>query len=330
MPILAAIDHPDTGSLNDPLALHLEGWLYGGERHTDLVAIEIRCDGSLVGETAIFLPRPDVVRFHGLKPDTRTGFVLLASAPALFGRERVRLECVARFRDGSSEVGTVREVRLISHDHRQNHYGTLASPGETRLFHRSDIYTSGPSVAEISPDCLALVRRYLAPAPIRVIDVGCGYGGYGRALLAGGYDWLGVEVKPSDCAELTRLGLPHQQVDGHLLPFSAGAFDSAICIEVLEHIEKPDEFLAEIRRVVRGRLLVSVPNLELIPYLNRYLAVPWHLLEGDHKNFFTRPSLRHLLQQHFRSVEVISYAPIPIRTPEDLPLHNHLFAICDV
>jgi SAM-dependent methyltransferase len=330
MPVLAAIDQPATDSLNDPLALHVEGWVYAGERHAEIAAIEIHCEGRAVGQTSLLLSRPDVVHHHHLKADTATGFALLACAPELFGRERVRVECVARFRDGSSEVGTAREIRLISHDHRQNHYGALVNPEETHLFHRNDIYTSGASVAEISTDCLALVQRYLPPTPVRLLDVGCGYGGYGRALLAAGYDWFGVEVKASDCAELTRLGLPHQQVDGHVLPFAAGTFDSAICIEVLEHIEKPDEFLAEIRRVVRRRLLVSVPNLELIPYLNRYLAVPWHLLEGDHKNFFTRPSLRHLLRRHFERVEVLSYAPIPIRTPENLPLHNHLFAICDV
>ncbi|MEO6003613.1 MAG: methyltransferase domain-containing protein [Opitutus sp.] len=330
MPVLAAIDFPPTGSLNDPLALQVEGWLYGGENHAAIEAIEICCDGERVGETSILLERPDVVRYHTLPAGTLTGFVALVCAPQLFGREVTRLECRARFRDASTAIGTVREVRLIRHDHRENHYGALVRPEETRLFHRSDIYTSGPSVAEISPDCLALVKRYLPPAPVRVLDVGCGFGGYGRALLAAGYEWFGVEVKESDCVELTRMGLPHQRVDGRTLPFADATYDSAICIEVLEHIENPEAFLSEIRRVTRRRLLVSVPNLELIPYLNRYLVVPWHLLEGDHKNFFTRPSLWHLLAQYFRKVEVLTYAPIPIRTPEGLPLHNHLFAICDV
>jgi SAM-dependent methyltransferase len=203
-------------------------------------------------------------------------------------------------------------------------------PDESRLFHRSDIYTSGPSVSEINPTCLELVDRYLRPPNGRILDVGCGFGGYGRALIAAGYDWFGVEVKESDCAELTRLGLPHQRVDGGPLPFADAAFDSAICIEVLEHIAAPEPFLAEIRRVTRRRALFSVPNLELIPYLHRYAVVPWHLLEGDHKNFFARPSLRALLSGFFRNVEVLSYAEIPLRTPDDLPLHNHLFAICEV
>jgi SAM-dependent methyltransferase len=330
MPILAAIDQPVAGSINDPLALQIEGWLYAGDQHAELEAIEIRCDGRLVGQTSILLPRPDVVRVHRLTPGTLTGFALLACAPELFERASVQLQCWARFRDGTSIAATAREIRLIGHDHRENHYGVLARPDELRLFHRSDIYTSGASVSEINPDCLALIRRYLGPPLGRVLDVGCGFGGYGRALLAEGYDWFGVEVKASDCVELARLGLPHQHVDGSSLPFADASFDATICVEVLEHIAEPGPFLTEIQRVTQRRFLLSVPNVELIPYLHRYAVVPWHLLEGDHKNFFTRPSLRNLLGAYFRNVEVLSYAPIPLRTPEGLALHNHLFAICDV
>ncbi|MFM9032052.1 MAG: hypothetical protein ACKOTF_15540, partial [Opitutaceae bacterium] len=35
-----------------------------------------------------------------------------------------------------------------------------------------------------------------------------GFGSYGRGLLAEGYDWLGVEVNPADCAELARRPRP--------------------------------------------------------------------------------------------------------------------------
>ena len=330
MPLLSAIDLPAAGSLNDPLALRIEGWIHGGERHHDLEAVEIRWAGKVIAQTSLLTARPDVDRAHRLPEGTLTGFALLASAPELFGRASIQLECHARLRDGTTAQATAREIKLIAHDHRENHYGVLARPDETRLFHRSDIYTSGPSVSEINPDCLILIQRYLGASSGRLLDVGCGFGGYGRALLAKGYDWFGVEVKESDCVELARLGLPHQHVDGRTLPFADESFDFTICVEVLEHIADVGTFLNEIRRVTKRRFLVSVPNLELIPYLHRYAVVPWHLLEGDHKNFFTRQSLRTLLLNHFSNVEVLSYAPIPLRTPDGLELHNHLFAICEV
>lgn len=326
----AALDQPVSESLNDPLALRFEGWVHGGRRHADLCAVELLADGRVVGETALLFPRSDVSRELQLGADVATGFAALVSAPELFGRTATTVACRLRFRDGTTVPGAERTIRLIAHDHRENHYGVLVRPEVPTLFHRHDIYTSGPSVHGINTDCLALLRRYLPHPPSRVLDVGCGFGGYGRELIASGYDWLGVEVKPSDCAELTRLGLPHRQVDGRTLPFPDGTHDAAICVEVLEHIAEPMPFLAEIRRVVRQRLLVSVPNLELIPYLHRHAVVPWHLLEGDHKNFFTRPSLRALLSEHFRRVEVLSYGHLPLQTPEGLPLCNHLFAICEV
>jgi hypothetical protein len=57
--------------------------------------------------------------------------------------------------------------------------------------------------------------------------------------------------------------------------------------------------------------------------------VPWHLLEADHKNFFTRASLHALLRKHFARVEVFSYAAHPLPTPDEVPLHVHLFAIAE-
>jgi 2-polyprenyl-3-methyl-5-hydroxy-6-metoxy-1,4-benzoquinol methylase len=113
------------------------------------------------------------------------------------------------------------------------------------------------------------------------------------------------------------------------LPCADGEWDCATCIEVLEHVKKPEVFVSEIARVTRGRVLFSVPNMEVLPYLHGWGVVPWHLLEGDHKNFFTRASLRTLLRKYFRHVEIFSYGEHPLRTREDIPVHVHLFAVAD-
>jgi SAM-dependent methyltransferase len=330
MRLTLIIEQPKPAALQDPLNIRIEGWAYGGEHHEEIVAIEVCESDRRLGETTFLFPRVDIAKSLKLPLETGLGFSLSLNAPALLGRTSVEIGFRARLRNGTSVLGSKQTMTFLADDYRQAPYGALLNADATQLFHREDIYGSGPSVHEINPDCIALVRRYLGPARRRVLDVGCGFGGYGRALIADGHDWLGVEVKASDCIQLSQLGLPHQQVDGRKLPFDASSFDDAICIEVLEHIEKPADFLAEIRRVVRQRLLVSVPNLELIPYLHQYAVVPWHLLEADHKNFFSRSSLRHLLGQHFRRVEVLDYAPLPLRTMQGLPLYIHLFAICEV
>lgn len=330
MPVAAALDLPASLSLNDPLALRFEGWVHGGERHAAIAGVELLADGRRVAETALLFSRPDVAQALNLSADTPTGFACLAHAPELLGRETAVLSLRLRFHDGTTAAGPERSIKLIAHDYRHNDYGTLLRASENTPSHRSDIYASGPPARDAHPECCTLIQRYVSADAGRLLDVGCGSGAYGRVLHAAGYDWFGVEVNPTCCAELARLGLPHRQVDGTHLPFADGAFASAICIEVLEHIADPAPFLSEVRRVTAQRLLVSVPNVEVIPYLQDRRVVPWHLLEGDHKNFFVRPSLRTLLARHFRHVEVIAYAPLPLPTSEGLPLYNHLFAICDV
>jgi SAM-dependent methyltransferase len=175
-----------------------------------------------------------------------------------------------------------------------------------------------------------LLREYL-PERSSVVDVGCGAGAYGPGLMADGHDWLGLESNAHCCDLLGRRQLPFRRVklDSGDLPCADGEWDCAICIEVLEHTKDPETFLREIARAIRGRALFSVPNMEVLPYFHDWRVVPWHLLEGDHKNFFTRASLRNLLERYFRRVEVFSYGEHPLSTPEGVPLHQHFFAVGD-
>jgi SAM-dependent methyltransferase len=116
-------------------------------------------------------------------------------------------------------------------------------------------------------------------------------------------------------------------VDGRALPFVDGAFDAALCIEVLEHIAEPRAFLREVSRVAPRRLIVSVPNCELLGYLWDHLATPWHMLEATHVNFFTRWSLGALLREFYPEVELGFHTPYPLRTVEGTPLHYNLLAV---
>jgi SAM-dependent methyltransferase len=329
MNVYAFIEQPAPESLQDALSLRVEGWFYGGAQHEAIIAIEIYLAGQLSGRTEILYGRKDVEDALGLAPGSPTGFALLISAPSLLGQSSVLFECCALLRGGVRLSGPKLEISFVAHDYRADPYGPVIRSEVTQLFHRSDIYQTGPSVLEVSSECLGLVLRYLGPPPKLVLDVGCGLGGYGKALLCKGYDWVGVEKNAADCVELARSNLPHEKVDGQTLPFEAHSFDDALCIEVLEHVASPSAFLCEIRRVIRRRLLVSVPNLELLPYMHHIGAVPWHLLEGDHRNFFSRTNLRCLLSRHFCRVEVLSYGMHKIRSAEGLPLFSHLFAVCD-
>ena len=105
---------------------------------------------------------------------------------------------------------------------------------------------------------LDLVRRYLAalPARSRVLDAGCGEG----VLVDEFHDRLAIEgVDPNYTSERVK------RASLTALPYADGAFDRALCLDVLEHLEYADQprALAELFRVIApgGELLVTVPNL---------------------------------------------------------------------
>lgn len=326
--MLAFLDTPVTETLCDPLALPIEGWLWLGPDQAAVASVEALLDGAPVGSTAQLTVRPDVCSALALAPETATAFRFFGYAAAPRFGESAVLTIRAKFSDGRAPLALFsRDIRLIRQDHRQNAFGALLTPELAALHHREHIYGSGPSLAVGSAEALALIRRYLGPPPVDILDVGCGLGWYGSQLRAAGYVWHGAEMKAADCAALAAAGLPHTRVDGSGLPFAAGAFDAALCIEVLEHIADPRAFLAEVSRVAPGKLIVSVPNAELIPYLHNHQAVPWHLLEADHKNFFTRWSLGSLLREFYPRVEVGFYAVHPLATPEGAPGYYNLFAV---
>ena len=335
----AHLDAPAPSSAVDPLNFQVRGWLWldTPAAQSSLASLELFAGDDTtapLGFTSTLYARPDVTAALGLPPDALTGFEFFAHHPTASFSAPLPLTLRARLRDGTLTAPLAHAtVPTIARDYRTNHFGILLDQRTSAIQRRANIFAEGPSLAEGSGEVALLLRRHLGPAcapdrdPLRVIDVGCGLGSYGRGLLADGYAWMGAEVDAADCAELTRLGLPHRHVDGRALPFADASFDAALCLEVLEHLEDPAAVLREIHRVAPRQLLVSVPNCELLGYLWDHLATPWHMLEADHRNFYTRHSLGALLRPFYSRVELGFHTLYPLRTVEGTPLHYHLFAV---
>ncbi len=327
------------GSLESPApgqdiydeTVFLSGWVYAQGRDPASCRVRAYLGDYCLAATGILSYRPDVCEKLTLSSGVLTGFRMLGKTrPAALEPREATLRITASWDDKDPAVLAEQMVRLHPGSLHARPYGEVVYPENETLLHRGNIYGSGPPAEEPGIEVSNLLREYL-PKRSSVVDVGCGAGAYGPGLMAAGHDWLGLESNAHCCDLLEQRQLPFRRVnlESGDLPCADGEWDSAICIEVLEHTKDPELFLQEVVRVIRSRALLSVPNLEVLPYFHDWRVVPWHLLEGDHKNFFTRTSFRHLLRRFFRRVEVFSYGEHPLRTRDGVPLHQHLFAVAD-
>ena len=79
-------------------------------------------------------------------------------------------------------------------------------------------------------------------------------------------------------------------------------------LEVLEHLEDPAALLREARRVARRNVLVTTPNCT--QSFGRVPVEFSHMLDVDHRQFFTQDSMTALLDEVFGSSIVEQVHPI--------------------
>lgn len=112
-----------------------------------------------------------------------------------------------------------------------------------------------------------LVREALAPRRgERILDVGCGPGFYVAELLeeVGPEGFVaGIDNSPPMLAAAARRceasdNVAFHEGDATSLPVEDGAFDAAICVQVLEYVADPTVALADMHRALRpgGRVVV--------------------------------------------------------------------------
>ena len=155
---------------------------------------------------------------------------------------------------------------------------------------------------------LSLVAYVAEHGGRRLLDLGCGLGGYSKVLADRGFDVVAYDVLPDYVERARALGVDAHAFDGVRLPLGDGAVDTVFLLEVLEHLEDPAALLREARRVARRNVLVTTPNAT-----QSFGHVPVefsHMLDVDHKQFFTVTSMQALLDEVFGSGVVEQVAPL--------------------
>jgi SAM-dependent methyltransferase len=153
-----------------------------------------------------------------------------------------------------------------------------------------------------------LVARYYrhAGSVQRVLDLGCGGGDLGRLRPDPTIEVHGIDIRPEAVAAAARwettirIDLAHDS-----LPYADATFQAVFAKDVLEHLPRPWEVLAEVHRVLEpgGRVVVSVPM--------EYPRVVW----GDytHVRGFTRPALDGLLvDTGFTVGQIVPMGAVPL------------------
>jgi 2-polyprenyl-3-methyl-5-hydroxy-6-metoxy-1,4-benzoquinol methylase len=152
--------------------------------------------------------------------------------------------------------------------------------------------------------------RQRAAGP-RTLDVGCG-AGEGTAYLSRQTDWQVIGLD-HDGATLKAAASASRdsraqffQGDACRLSFAERQFDSIISVEVIEHLSNPQDFLAEVRRVLRpgGLFVLTTPNRL------RSSPTPGSLWPA-HVREYSPAELESLLRPYFDTVRLwAQYVPV--------------------
>jgi ubiquinone/menaquinone biosynthesis C-methylase UbiE len=160
------------------------------------------------------------------------------------------------------------------------------------------MYAEGPPSKVATRDVVDLFD----PITESALDFGCGIGLYMKELQAKGINCRGIELDRPDI----RNNIPEDQkehitlYDGKFpLPFHDKEFEVSICSEVLEHIPNYKEALAELSRVTRKCVIITVPDIGVVDFLSRNFIIPFHMLEPTHLNFFNEFSLLETVEPYF-------------------------------
>ncbi len=113
------------------------------------------------------------------------------------------------------------------------------------------------------------VAKLMEPTPGRILDVGSADGMFSKVILDNtkAKELIGIELLESSVAWANQHWKKTRKMkfivgDAHKLNFPPNTFDAVFCLEVLEHVYRPEEVLKKFKRVMKrnGYGIFLVPS----------------------------------------------------------------------
>lgn len=126
----------------------------------------------------------------------------------------------------------------------------------------NDIRLDAPNDFQMTID---IILEYTQQNKKKLLDIGCGTGKYGQALIHKGFDVVGIDKSPSQISEAKKV-INAQEGNAIDLPYKSESFDVCIMIMMIHHMNQKERALAfdEIYRVLKkdGVLIIKTASHE--------------------------------------------------------------------
>lgn len=147
------------------------------------------------------------------------------------------------------------------------------------------------------------------------IDIGCGNGHLLTQVRKKGWIPFGTEFTDTAVSICRSKGINIHQGPLNPADYAPESFDVITFIEVLEHINNPQEEIENFRSLMRkgGALYITTPNFNSIS--RKMLKSGWNIIEyPEHLCYYTPETLHQLLSQHgFKKIKLTSTGITPSR-----------------
>ncbi|MEI8067724.1 MAG: class I SAM-dependent methyltransferase [Candidatus Shapirobacteria bacterium] len=156
---------------------------------------------------------------------------------------------------------------------------------------------------------MANIIKGLKPVNKNILDIGCHDGTF-LSKLPRNNNFFGIEAseKAYKLSLKKNIKVIKFFFNDNKLPYKGNLFDIVIAGEIIEHIYDTDQFLKEIRRILKpnGYLLISTPNIASLPRRLMLLlginpiieTTPNKIDSSGHIRYFTFKSLSNLIKEN--------------------------------